>query len=461
MGEVQKLGEVLLSIGAVDAGGLNRALMLQRSTGGRLGTILLEQGIVSEETLARALARATGRNYAHWDRVLAAPREVLALLPPKIAIRAGAVPFEREGRVLRVAMRDPNDLAVEDELALVAGRKIEPWTIAEFRLAEALERFYGERRSARFRVLSERIERGIRPSVPISTTPPPPPPNLRGEPASVPALPVENDRPRDFRPSDVWRVTGSSQSDEIEIATWRPTPYPRPSYAPPAAPIDFLADDEIAVPPGVADPAPPLDPPVAPPPVGLEKGPDASTPVNPPPRVEPSPAPAVPGPGPRRPESVEQVRERIRSAETREDVADAVLDYLAPAFRIAALFIARKDDVIGWQARGEGVSRSGFKSVQIPFRDPSIFLNVRLSTTAYQGRLPDLPAHASLLEAFAHVPGECAVFPVSMKKRVVAFLFLELDGPALPRERTDEMKELASAVADGLAALILQQRARS
>ncbi|HWC65043.1 MAG TPA: hypothetical protein VG777_03090, partial [Thermoanaerobaculia bacterium] len=176
---MSKLGETLLSIGALSAGALNRALMLQRSTGGRLGTILLEQGLVTEETLARALAKSTGRSYAHWDRVKGATPEVFTLLPGKIAVRAYAIPFEREGRVLRVAMRDPNDLAAEDEIALVTGKRVEPWVSAEFRIAEALERFYGERRSARFRVLSDRIERGIKPAAAAPPPVPPPPPDFR------------------------------------------------------------------------------------------------------------------------------------------------------------------------------------------------------------------------------------------------------------------------------------------
>ena len=480
---MERLGEVLLSIGALGVGTLNRALALQRSTGGRLGTILLEQGLVTEETLARALSKVTGRPYAHWDRIRDAARDATALLPMKVAIRVLAVPFEREGRVLRVAMRDPNDLAAEDEIALVTGKKVEPWCTAEFRIAEALERFYGERRSARFRVLAERLERGIRPTTP---PPPPPPPELRGDPyrpeAEAKSIPIA----ARGRPSDVWALEGGSNADDIEIATWRPSPFARPAPPTAAAEIEFVPDEE---PPAVTAPAPSPSA-VFPPRVGAAASAphatppaasaSAETPVRPaeapaeashvppgeaPPAAaepEPTPTPVEP-PAPARaprPASLEEARERIRAAEARDDIADAALDYIEPDFPLTALLIARKDDVIGWQVRSKDASRSAFKAVRIPFKKPSIFLNVKLSGTPYQGLLPDLPSHSALISSLGHAPGRCAVLPVILKKRVVAFLFLELTDKTLAPDRLDEMKALATAIAEGLAALILQHRGR-
>lgn len=433
----------MLSIGALSAGALNRALMLQRSTGGRLGTILLEQGLVTEETLARALAKTTGRNYAHWDRVKDAPRDVVALVPARIAMRALAIPFEREGRLVRVAMRDPNDLAAEDELSMVTGRRIEPWVMAEFRVAEALERFYGERRSARFRVLSERIERGIKPA----GTPPaplPPPPDFRGGRAG----PAADLTPVPAPTSDVWKITREA-SDEIEISTWRPASSARPSTPTPTGELEFSIEpvaEEAAAPPPAVPPAAPVAPARGMP--GRKKEMPAI--------AAPEPPPAPPAPI-----SLEQARERILSAQARDDIAEAALDHLSGSSPLVALFIARKDDVIGWQARGEAVSRTALRSVRIPFTEPSIFLNVKLSGTPYVGLLPDLPSHGALLEGLGRPPGRCAVYPVSLKSRVVAFILAEL-GPdgAVPGGKED-LAALAASMAEGFAALILQQRGRA
>jgi hypothetical protein len=453
---------------------------MQRSAGGRLGTILLEQGIVTEETLARALAKVTARNYAHWDRVKDASKETIALLPARLAVRHFAVPFEVEGRVLRVAMRDPNDLAAADEISQVAARRVEPWSIAEVRLLEAIERFYGERRPARYRVLSERLERGIRPQAPPPVPPPPPP--IRGatrSPESSESGPIPLAGLK--VPSDIWKSMPTGMTDEIEIATWRPAPFVKPAPAA-ADEIEFSLEDVAPVSAEVSAETVPSAGPlpggtmaaetatvsVAPPP---GPGPDALAPI-PPPHEEPSSVPAPVSSAedfeaasrlrePPRPTTLEEARERILSAGDREAIADAALSYIEPFFPLVALFIARKDDVIGWQVRSPEASRIRFKAVRIPFGDPSIFLNVRLSGAPYQGPLPDLPSHAPILEAFGHRPDNCAIFPVSLRKRIVAFIFVEHNQAALPRERADEMKNLASAIADGLAALIVQQRGRS
>ena len=475
---MEKLGEVLLSIGAVSAGALNRALMMQRSAGGRLGTVLLEQGWVTEETLARALVKVTGRPYAHWDRVKSAAKEVASLLPAKVALRVFAVPFEREGRILRVAMRDPNDLAAQDEIAFVTGYKIESWSISEVRFFEALERLYGDRCAARYRVLADRLDRGIRPQAPPPV--PPPPPDLRGQdrPAETSGVGLPPPPPTG-RPADLWRAVPTGASEDIEIATWRPTPFVKPSPPAPAAPIELEieephaeSDHAAAAPPAPASfeptpPPPPSAPPAASPPrpEPPPSPPSEAGPIEPPVEaVSGDTANAIPEPAAAReiprPETLEAARERILEAETRDDIADAALSYLEPAFPLVALFIARKDDVIGWQVRGHDASRSGFKAIRISWKEPSIFLNVKLSGTPYQGRLPDLPSHEPVLEAVGTRPERCAVFPVMLRKRVVAFLFLEYAGPALPRQRADELKALSSAIAAGLAALIVQQRAR-
>lgn len=311
-----KLGQALLEVGALTPVALNRALNVQKSSGGRLGTVLLEQGLVSEQTLARALAKVSGREYAHWEIVKATPKEIVTLLPPKIALRALAIPFSRQGRVLKVAMLDPNDLATEDELAFVTGRKIEPCVMAEFRVAEALERFYGKQRIARFRLLSDKIDRGLARAADSSRQPsqsPPPPPQIFGassaspQPsAPTPASPVGS------RLSDVWKTPSpTAGAEEIEISTWKPAPQHRPTPFPVAAPpvssleLEYTPEeDEVAA-----------------------------------------------GATPDEPMSLDQASAKIRRAESRNEIADAALACLGGSYPLVALFIARKEDAIGWKVR--------------------------------------------------------------------------------------------------------------
>src|SRR5205085_9030973 len=167
---------------------------------------------------------------------------------------------------------------------------------------------------------------------------------------------------------------------EIEIATWRPAPFFKPAASPAGAEIEFLPDDEDAAfptSPAAEASAPAAEP--APPEPEAAAGAAPAHPVSPdtPAPLETVAAPVKPEPA--RPATLEEARERIRAAETREDIADAALSYLEPFFPLVALLIARKDDVIGWQVRGAEASQSAFKAARVSFKQPSIFLNVRLS----------------------------------------------------------------------------------
>ena len=417
-GVAEKLGETLLSVGAISPAALNRALLSQRSTGGRLGTVLLEQGLVTEDTLARALSKISGREYAYPNEVLSTPREIIALVPPKLAIRCQAVPFGRDGRILKVAMRDPNDLAAADELSFVTGKKIEPYVASEIRIAEALERFYGERRPARFRALAERLARAPQAAVaPPPVVPPPPPPNpyRPAAPTPLPTTPVlpDSSPPGAAGSPEIWRGASPAahDPDDIDIETWRPEPL--------LTPVAFI-------------------PPPAPSPEALE--------------IEFAP------PKPPAPISFEEALARMLAAESRDDIADAVIDHFRESYERIALFIARKDDVIGWNAHGEGISRSSFKSVRIPYSQPSVFLNGKISGGYYQGPLPALPAHERLIEALGRRPLECALLPVAIKKRVVAFLYVEPKGTTVPPEKVNDLRKVAAAMADSFARLALKMK---
>ncbi|HWC65024.1 MAG TPA: hypothetical protein VG777_02995, partial [Thermoanaerobaculia bacterium] len=272
------------------------------------------------------------------------------------------------------------------------------------------------------------------------------------------------------RHSDVWKITREA-SDEIEIATWRPTPFARPQSPTPTEELEFSVDGledraATAEPPlAGAAPVPPPGPAAAPSAPASSPAPPASTSAGrgkPAKKKEPAGKPAAErAPQPPPPIPLEQARERILSAQARDEIAEAALDHLSGSSPLVALFIARKDDVIGWQARGEGVSRTALRSIRIPFTEPSIFLNVKLSGTPYAGLLPELPSHAALLGGLGHRPGRCAVYPVSLKNRVVAFILMEIGPDGQTAAEKEDLAALASSMAEGFAALILQQRGRA
>jgi hypothetical protein len=133
-----RLGEILLSKGAVSADGLRAALEACRRHGGRLGTWLVRLGLVSEGALLEALVQQTGCPPAPTLELATASAEIRGLVHPAFAKRNMVVPFARQGRTLAIAMLHPNDLVVIDEVASLTGLAVRAHVATEAAISAAL-----------------------------------------------------------------------------------------------------------------------------------------------------------------------------------------------------------------------------------------------------------------------------------------------------------------------------------
>lgn len=140
---MKKLGQILLDEAWLTVEGLMKGLRHQGEMGGRLGTCLLELKLVSEERLATALSRQfdcealSPRQLHHVDR------ELLDALPSRMACSGHVVPFEGYATSISLAMRNPNDLQLQDEASFVLGKRIQVFVAPEVRIKEALQKYYG------------------------------------------------------------------------------------------------------------------------------------------------------------------------------------------------------------------------------------------------------------------------------------------------------------------------------
>ena len=143
------------------------------------------------------------------------------------------------------------------------------------------------------------------------------------------------------------------------------------------------------------------------------------------------------------------------AARDRDGVFDAALRAMRRRFARSAVFAVRPDGIAGWSGAGERVDANALRALEIPWSEPSIFLNVRMSRAFYLGPLPPLPRHDALAAALGGWPAECVVQPVLMRDKSVAFLYAECAGTqgATPADLTF-LRELAGAAAASLAASI-------
>ena len=155
------IGQFLVSEGMVSNDAVTRALGFQKSSveSFRLGTILLNWELLAEEALLAALSRYHGCPFADWAALSRATPEALRCLPAQQAIRLGAVPYALEGGNLRIAFRNPSDLAAIDQASQISGRRVLPSTTTEVRLALALHQFYGHPLPFQFKPVIQKLER--------------------------------------------------------------------------------------------------------------------------------------------------------------------------------------------------------------------------------------------------------------------------------------------------------------
>src|SRR5439155_11069218 len=154
-----RLGQLLLRDDLVSDAQLARALEVQNFAGGRIGTLLMERGAIGEDDLGRTLAIQQGCAYTPWSTLLEIPADTIAVMPTRFALKHCAVPFERGEGYVKMALRDPGDLRILDELVFVTGRKVFVSVSPEVRIYQALEKYYGKLRAPRYAILAEKLSR--------------------------------------------------------------------------------------------------------------------------------------------------------------------------------------------------------------------------------------------------------------------------------------------------------------
>lgn len=151
-----RIGDQLIHEGLVTREQLSKALDDARNGGNRLGFSLVKLGFLSEQDLVRALARQHRIPAVDLERVKLDPR-ILKLVPAEIAVKHQVLPLRRVGRTLTVAMANPTDLGVLDDLKFVTRLDIEPVIAGDFSLRKIIEKEY-EASDERINDLLKQIE---------------------------------------------------------------------------------------------------------------------------------------------------------------------------------------------------------------------------------------------------------------------------------------------------------------
>ena len=411
----------LVSQGLLRKDAARDALSMHEGSGARIDTVLLDLGLIAEPTLLSALGRFTNaRTITSADLASAGP-DLTRLISPRVAARFGVVPVRQEGGTLVVAALDPGDLFVEDELSVMTGCLVSSRIALEVRVSEALARLYNVPLRPQLTAVSRRL-------------------------ASRAPAPPTNASPT--APADASDATTHDQ----------PAPAPATPSAPPASGTSRpersfeleMSDEDLAQFPS------------------LGNGPDATPDV-----AEPRPAAdsvheSVARVALRLPDGGDP-EDRLAAAsvallatEMRDDIADVLLAFCAPSMRRRMVLVVRQETVVGWRGEGDGVDDQAVRAIAIPLAEPSVFVGLAQGQSFWLGSLPPMARNQDIGLALGSDPsGGCVILPVTVRSKVVCFLYGDNGDEPIGNQPMAELRRLVAKAGLAFQVYLLKSKIRT
>jgi type IV pilus assembly protein PilB len=155
----KKLGDFLVREGLITGDQLEGALQEQKLNGGMLGSNLVKMGYIEEAELMEFLSKQFGVPSTDPSK-LDVDTEVIEMIPGNIVQKYRIVPISLEGQTLTIAMVDPSNIFIIDDIKFLTRKNIRVTVATESSIKLAMDRFYDTGASIED-VMSEFDEDGI------------------------------------------------------------------------------------------------------------------------------------------------------------------------------------------------------------------------------------------------------------------------------------------------------------
>lgn len=136
----KRLGDLLVDVGEITRDQLSEALNAKKD-GQKLGDVLVERGFINEQQLIEVLEFQLGVPHVVLHRY-PIDTSLIKLVPIEFAIRNVVIPIEKNQQELTVAMNDPMDYFVIDDLRLSTGFQIKPVIATKEEIIGAIHKYY-------------------------------------------------------------------------------------------------------------------------------------------------------------------------------------------------------------------------------------------------------------------------------------------------------------------------------
>ncbi|NTX62690.1 general secretion pathway protein GspE [Myxococcus sp. CA051A] len=455
-----RLGEQLLKDGLVTAEGLEEALEAQVVHGGRLGTNLVELGLVSEVDLARVLGSLHNSAFASGEMV--PDPKALELVPANQADDKELLPMRVDATRLSVAVVNPHDFETLDAIAFKTGKRVVPVVIPEFRMNQLLRRY-----TKAFRPLRAIDMNAVRPR------PKPGSPQAEAEIAKAQEKPPDLMSEEEFQSVYAQALRGGADYEgdvgEEEVITgvevvealpelppmpMATVPVSRPVAPPPAMQAQPPAPRPVAPPPPMPPPPPPMQ-------VGVPAAPVPPRPLVAPvasPPVATAPVQRPPEPPPTPLTFAEAQAELARSTD-REDVARTVLRFALGKWRRNLLLSVQGSLVTGWHGMGPGVREAAVRRIGVALREQSTFRLVRDTRSHYVGPVRRDAAMGVFYKLLGGgFPTTAVILPLLVRGKVVHLLYVDNGPDQLTPPDVGELMILSQSVGRSYEAMMRRRK---
>ncbi|UPT74328.1 MAG: Flp pilus assembly complex ATPase component TadA [Elusimicrobiota bacterium] len=142
LGLSRRLADLLVEEKLLKPDQLKEALEAQKKGGEKLGSLLLEKGYIEEEKLLQFLAEKTGISYVSLADIGEISEEAVAAVPEIVARSKMLMPFNKTKDRLTVAIADPLDVMVLDDLKMQLGCDVVGCLASEAEILAAHEKYY-------------------------------------------------------------------------------------------------------------------------------------------------------------------------------------------------------------------------------------------------------------------------------------------------------------------------------
>lgn len=142
----KRLGEILIDSGLISEEILHKALQMQKQQGKKLGEVLVTEGFTTNEQIVEAVKSQLGIQSINLDNINVKP-DIISIIPESLARKHEVIPVDVINGQLLVAMSDPlNYFAIED-IRTVTGYSAKTAIALRNSIIANIERYYGKNRA--------------------------------------------------------------------------------------------------------------------------------------------------------------------------------------------------------------------------------------------------------------------------------------------------------------------------